>query len=254
MRLFITVFLALLSISQVFADSTCIFQLPDNRTLDFSALDLSTVSPYVYNVPDVKNTTITFNFCGEASYCTSKDPGSSICSTNSTSNTILSFGSFSRGTANTAPLPSDISGTGIQLKYSGDPKKTCGPSGTRNSYLNLVCADVSAPQVVSAITPWGQNGVVCQITLQINVPCPGFSFPKKNGLGGGWIFIIILLSGSAAYIIFGSIVNWKIRRLQGSHIFPNVDFWKGFGSLIKDGCGFIKGKITGTPGGEYSQI
>ncbi|EGC29565.1 hypothetical protein DICPUDRAFT_84430 [Dictyostelium purpureum] len=177
MRLLITVFLALLSISQVFAQSSsCIFQLPDNSTLNFSALDLSTVSPYVYNLPYVKNTKITFNFCGEASYCSVVDPGSSICSTNSTTNTIYSFGSFSRGEI-TAPLPSNIPGTGIQLKYSGNPKKICGGSKTRNSYLNLVCADVSAPQVVSAITPWDPNGVLCQITLQINVPCPGLSFP-----------------------------------------------------------------------------
>ncbi|KAM9989983.1 hypothetical protein ACTFIY_006042 [Dictyostelium cf. discoideum] len=78
--------------------------------------------------------------------------------------------------------------------------------------------------------------------------------PKKGGIGGGWIFIIILLSVTVVYIVGGIIFNAKVKHQHGTDMFPNKEMWVNFGGLIKDGVFFIKSKVTGTGGQGYQQV
>ncbi|KAM9979404.1 hypothetical protein ACTFIY_008663 [Dictyostelium cf. discoideum] len=79
---------------------------------------------------------------------------------------------------------------------------------------------------------------------------------NKNGIGGGWIFIIILLSFTTVYLVGGILINKFKNEKSGSDLIPNKDSWSSLGGLISDGFGFIKSKVTGsTSGGNgYSSI
>ncbi|GAM27917.1 hypothetical protein SAMD00019534_110930 [Acytostelium subglobosum LB1] len=83
--------------------------------------------------------------------------------------------------------------------------------------------------------------------------CATPSSYKKPGIGGGWIFIIIVCSASVVYIVAGLIFNVKQRGMPlNAQAMPNHDGWVEFGNLIKDGALFIKSKVTGTP--SYSSL
>ncbi|KAN0053383.1 hypothetical protein ACTA71_009833 [Dictyostelium dimigraforme] len=77
-------------------------------------------------------------------------------------------------------------------------------------------------------------------------------FCKKSLLSGGDIFLIIFFCGFGAYFIIGIAIQC-FRGKRGVESVPNIDFWKGFGLLIKDGVGFIRKRIFGTTSG-YQQI
>ncbi|KAN0042780.1 hypothetical protein ACTA71_012703 [Dictyostelium dimigraforme] len=188
-----------------------------------------------------------FNIMDVAIPCVNKtaDKNSSICQYNAAAKQqYVSFGSYINSSL--SALSSD---TGAEMSYSSNTN--CGKNGGyRTTYFNLFCAKPGTQlEVTSMIEPQSEGGVSCQLTVNLNIPC------QSTFIGGGWIFIIIIFSVAILYIIIGSFVNWKIRHQHGAQIFPNVDFWRNFGSLIKDGVFFIKGKITGTtttPG--YNQI
>ncbi|KAN0026721.1 hypothetical protein ACTFIV_007711 [Dictyostelium citrinum] len=78
----------------------------------------------------------------------------------------------------------------------------------------------------------------------------------KNGIGGGWIFIIILLSFTTVYLVGGILINKFKNNKSGLDLIPNKDSWSSLGGLISDGFSFIKSKVTGsTNGGNgYSSI
>ncbi|KAN0039780.1 hypothetical protein ACTA71_007016 [Dictyostelium dimigraforme] len=78
----------------------------------------------------------------------------------------------------------------------------------------------------------------------------------KNGIGGGWIFIIILVSFTTVYMVGGILINKFKNNKSGLDLIPNKDSWSGLGNLISDGIGFIKSKATGSTSGEngYSRL
>lgn len=71
----------------------------------------------------------------------------------------------------------------------------------------------------------------------------------KGGLSAGSIMLIIFFVCLALYLIVGIIVNILVRQKSGIEIIPNWSFWSDVPSLIKEGFGFIIGKIRGTGGG-----
>ncbi|KAM9996916.1 hypothetical protein ACTFIZ_001857 [Dictyostelium cf. discoideum] len=79
---------------------------------------------------------------------------------------------------------------------------------------------------------------------------------NKNGIGGGWIFIIILLSFTTVYLVGGILINKFKNEKSGLDLIPNKDSWSSLGGLISDGFGFVKSKVTGsTSGGNgYSSL
>ncbi|KAK5574654.1 hypothetical protein RB653_009907 [Dictyostelium firmibasis] len=78
----------------------------------------------------------------------------------------------------------------------------------------------------------------------------------KHFIGGGWVFIIILVSFVTVYMVGGVLINKFKNDKSGLDLIPNKDSWSNLGGLISDGFGFVKSKITGsTSGGSgYSSI
>jgi len=84
---------------------------------------------------------------------------------------------------------------------------------------------------------------------------PG-STDSTSGLTGGGAFLIIFFVGSFLYLALGFAYNFKVKGLQGMEALPNIEFWKDFPTLVKDGCVFfsdwvrsLRGGGTGSGGG-----
>jgi len=75
-----------------------------------------------------------------------------------------------------------------------------------------------------------------------------------GGSGGGLIFLIILLVGVFVYCVGGFVFNMKKREKKGAEAIPNVEFWKDFPNLVKEGCLFTfrKAKSLKKGDGGYS--
>lgn len=73
-----------------------------------------------------------------------------------------------------------------------------------------------------------------------------------GGGGGGTIFLIILLVVVILYLVGGTVFNIKKRGKQGIDAVPNIEFWRDFPTLVKDGCTFTAAKLKGLKGGNKS--
>ncbi|EFA79252.1 hypothetical protein PPL_07670 [Heterostelium album PN500] len=78
-----------------------------------------------------------------------------------------------------------------------------------------------------------------------------------NGIGGGWIFIIVLFSCSTVYIAGGLIYNVQVKgEPLSANALPNYNAWMSLSGYVKDGGLFIVSKVRGgsgvTPGGNYT--
>ncbi|KYR01111.1 hypothetical protein DLAC_02213 [Tieghemostelium lacteum] len=194
--------------------------------------------------------------CGKAPICdkTVVKPAA-VCQLNS-AGAYLNFGQ--PATYNITSNPNDK--YGATLNYQSASK--CNPTTNtyRSSVLNFQCSG-DTPTIVG-VNEITANGKMCLVTFTINIPCPDVTIPSsdepepKKSIGGGWVFIIILICGFSLYAAVGSVVNWKVRHLHGKEIFPNYHGWANGVSLVKDGVYFIRGKISGTPyhGASYQQI
>ncbi|KAK5580198.1 hypothetical protein RB653_000211 [Dictyostelium firmibasis] len=224
-------------ISLMIASGNAVTVTSKGVEIDLSAFTLPlTNTSYSYTVQETKNIYY-FNIMDQAVPCDTKvgDKNSSVCQYIPGQSKYYSFGSFNNYTV--SPFTDE---PGASISYSSFTN--CGKVGFRTTFLQLSCAKPNTQfEVTSVVEPQSTGGVACQLTININIPC------KSTFIGGGWIFIIVILSVAVLYIIVGSIINWKVRHQHGSQIFPNIEFWKNFGCLIKDGVFFIKGKITRTP-------
>ncbi|GAM29331.1 hypothetical protein SAMD00019534_125070, partial [Acytostelium subglobosum LB1] len=126
-------------------------------------------------------------------------------------------------------------------------KSQCNVNSVRQTYVAIECTGVD--RMVSVNEVGG-----CTLNFTMTAACGSHMHPHSSGIGGGWIFIIILFSSIVAYIMFGMLFNWKVRKQET--LFPNVGFWKNFGSLLSDGVLYIRGKVSGTEyrGQAYQQV
>eukprot|EP01006_Ploeotia_vitrea_P013553 TRINITY_DN3539_c0_g1_i1.p1 TRINITY_DN3539_c0_g1~~TRINITY_DN3539_c0_g1_i1.p1 ORF type:complete len:286 (+),score=30.40 TRINITY_DN3539_c0_g1_i1:46-903(+) len=67
---------------------------------------------------------------------------------------------------------------------------------------------------------------------------PGPAPSGKSSFDKGWIFIIILIVAAVGYIAGGLVFNIAVKKVRGIEAFPNIEFWKDFPSLVKDGVMF----------------
>lgn len=249
---FLAILITLLAVITIVNSQSpaCSFTNSNKDLLNFS--NLTSYDVNAYNVTSSKTKNVYYyNLCGQVRYCNdnAQNKGTySACGLVSKTQKVFAFGVPTM--MNISKL-SDGDDYGATILYNS--QSSCNGT-TRKTQINLHCYE---GETVDSLSVDDSNG--CFIVIEANVPCPGVKIPtKKGGLSGGWIFIIILFSTFAAYAIFGSIINWKVRHQTGSAIFPNSSFWSGFGSLIKDGVFYIKGKISGTPyvggGASYSEI
>jgi len=104
-------------------------------------------------------------------------------------------------------------------------------SGTQSSATEYDITLAGACTAPGAGTGSGNGG-----TSDGKTGAPG----KKNsgGIGGGWIFVIIVLVTTFVYCLGGIIFKSKRKGTSGTESIPNIDFWRGLPGLVKDGVKF----------------
>eukprot|EP01133_Synstelium_polycarpum_P011627 gene11627-13575_t len=172
---------------------------------------------------------------------------------------------ISTGTLNPTPIGTlstqkfQTINNGVDLIYNASATSpTCKNGLVRSMMIHMTCGttDMSFSTVTEPVS--------CQYEVDV-VTChackggcdgkgPSGDGAKKGGMGGGWIFIIILVVCSVVYVAGGAIFNFKVKGLRGAETIPNAAFWKDLPGLMKDGVFFIKSKISGTPSGSYQQV
>ncbi|KAF2071847.1 hypothetical protein CYY_006839 [Polysphondylium violaceum] len=247
---FIAILITVLAVITIVNSQACSYTNTKNDLINLS--NLTSYDTNAYNVTSTKTKNIFYyNICGAVRYCAdnAQSKGTySACGYMSKVDKVYAFG---------VPNMINITSLGDGNEYGAtvvyNSSSACA-NLKRSTVLKLYCYEGTTVESLSV-----DDSNNCGVVIEANIPCPGVKIPvKKSGLSGGWIFIIILFSSFAAYAIFGSIINWKVRHQSGSSIFPNSSFWSNFGSLIKDGVFFIKGKVSGTPyvggGATYTEI
>jgi len=69
-----------------------------------------------------------------------------------------------------------------------------------------------------------------------------------DGLSGGSIFLIILMSAAFLYVAVGCGICYKKYEKRGLDACPHKDFWFALPGLVKDGVVFSIGKIKNLVG------
>ena len=84
------------------------------------------------------------------------------------------------------------------------------------------------------------------IFIENECACPGkcvYKPESSNSLGFGAIFVILILSGSAAYLLFGAIFLRFVRHENGVNMIPNRTFWLQASAYFLQGFRFSLSKI-----------
>ncbi|KAN0012089.1 hypothetical protein ACTFIU_000312 [Dictyostelium citrinum] len=214
----------------------CSFNATDGKTYDLKSIGY--LEYYYPSTSAVPNRVIGLNLCSALTGtqpCGGNPKAAYICQKDGPSNQLTI------GQAANYPneIQSDINGTLISLQYTGT---LCGMSNMK-TVVNLQCGSddkiIFITQSVIKANTCSPSNI---ITIQSNIFCPS---TPKGGLSGGDVFLIIFFCGFGAYFIFGIAIQCY-RGKRGAEAVPNVEFWKSFGGLIKDGVGFIKSKIFKT--------
>jgi len=74
-----------------------------------------------------------------------------------------------------------------------------------------------------------------------------------GGIGGGSIFVIIVIVGFLGYFVSGFLYNKFVKGTESiKESIPQVEFWESFPDLVKDGCVYTIGRVKGKT--EYSEL
>ncbi|EGG18409.1 hypothetical protein DFA_03903 [Cavenderia fasciculata] len=111
------------------------------------------------------------------------------------------------------------------------------------NYYNMSLSAAPLFEYVPAALPSGERH---SENVRYAINCLPSETSQDGGIGGGWIFIIILVCGATAYLLTGSLFNFLNNGKRGTDCIPNKDSWSHFGELVQDGIKFIKGKIAYT--------
>eukprot|EP01115_Flamella_aegyptia_P001939 TRINITY_DN1321_c1_g1_i1.p1 TRINITY_DN1321_c1_g1~~TRINITY_DN1321_c1_g1_i1.p1 ORF type:complete len:188 (-),score=27.31 TRINITY_DN1321_c1_g1_i1:121-684(-) len=140
---------------------------------------------------------------------------------------------------------------GIAINYgNGDP---CNFS-PRQSTINIECdKDAGQGTITSASERSTCNYYVymkskyaCGYKSLKDAQNGGSKKSKSKGAGDywGWIILSLSITGFVAYIIIGMAVKYKKYDARGVEMIPNINFWKDFPFLIKDGVFFTIQKVS----------
>ncbi len=116
--------------------------------------------------------------------------------------------------------------------------------------LTITCSETESVPIT--VRTMKTNMLLFEIKMNHPAGCPvsGGGGGGSGGLSGGWIFIIILLSVTAFYVILGCVINVAVRkRAFGKDACPNAGFWGSIPGLVKDGFKWTAGKLGCGKGG-----
>jgi len=189
--------------------------------------------------------TYSLNFCAEvtsSTECTAVQGG--FCqfrtTTNAFEHSLSSWTLAGSAPVLWEPLNGDPT-QGLAIVFSnGDVCAYNGKGYTRYVYLNLICDPTAGKGGSYTVTVSSNPPCTYTVPFRTALACPG-PIPKAvTGLSGGWIFLIIFIVFIPVYCVFGCIYNRKRKGTTGMvESIPNVEFWKGLPSLVKDGCSFV---------------
>jgi len=229
----------------------CTYVAQGGSVYDLASLFFRPSDPASYFVQDLAtNHTFTFNICGPLFDETSFFPNCfntscAVCQLDT------NFNSHNCGRGNQAnsffsTYAANPSG-GVQLTYTGGDM--CNRAQVpRNTTITVLCNPSSTIPVI------GNAGVenlieAANCSYQINMTASaGCPVVPNNGGGGGFlkakvdagsIIFIVLMTGILLYLVVGLVFNSQVRGRHGRDALPNVEFWRGFFSLVSDGCMFV---------------
>eukprot|EP00824_Muranothrix_gubernata_P016455 TRINITY_DN34049_c0_g1_i1.p2 TRINITY_DN34049_c0_g1~~TRINITY_DN34049_c0_g1_i1.p2 ORF type:complete len:251 (+),score=48.55 TRINITY_DN34049_c0_g1_i1:32-784(+) len=116
---------------------------------------------------------------------------------------------------------------GITVTY--DQGDMCGGS-PRTTQVSFVC-DSSTDGEVKAVA---EDNCHYTVTFHTKYACS----TSGDALSGGWVFIIIVLTLVVLYLVSGIMYRRSRLGVTGWESLPNVEFWRQFPGLVKDGCVF----------------
>ncbi|CAF1244840.1 unnamed protein product [Adineta ricciae] len=134
-----------------------------------------------------------------------------------------------------------VSGDGwIQLTYEkGDPYNNICDNVTRQASIMFICG--TNMTTITIRQQHTYTDMHCNYMFQLQVPemCPpAVIVEESKKLSGGAIFLIIVFSIAAAYLILGGIYMHVKRGARGLDRIPHLNMWRTFGGLAADGCDF----------------
>ncbi|CAF3570812.1 unnamed protein product [Rotaria socialis] len=125
----------------------------------------------------------------------------------------------------------------ILLTYeNGDEYDAICNNLTRSASIMFVCgSNMVGLTILQAHTTSNQQ---CNYMFQLQVPemCP--IVEKDDKLSGGAIFLIVIGSLAAAYLILGAVYMHVKHGARGIEHIPNLEMWRKMGGLAADGCDF----------------
>eukprot|EP00301_Raphidiophrys_heterophryoidea_P011423 c17532_g1_i1.p1 GENE.c17532_g1_i1~~c17532_g1_i1.p1 ORF type:complete len:259 (+),score=47.86 c17532_g1_i1:62-838(+) len=152
-----------------------------------------------------------------------------------------------------------------QVLYTGGSKRT---TVSNSMVVTLMCSTTEVKPTAATENNfqysfiWKTPAACAGATTPTPTPTPDGPTPtpgpstgggsKKDSLSGVAIFDILFFCSLAAFLIFGSIYNWKVKGESGVNVIPFKDFLKDIPFLVKDGFMFVFGvtkttfyKLTG---------
>ncbi|CAL1530934.1 unnamed protein product [Lymnaea stagnalis] len=145
------------------------------------------------------------------------------------------------------PLPSDgpfglgqINGNGV----FGDPAENSVTFNNSYSYnsdtkprainLKVICSSED-----SSFTFESETSLTYSFMLKTRFGCAPAPAPSSGGgLSVGSVLVILFFVILLIYLIGGLLFLKFVRKAEGSEVIPNIEFWKDFPSLVKDGIMF----------------
>ena len=98
----------------------------------------------------------------------------------------------------------------------------------------------------ATITATKTNDNTYSIILNDPCACAGkCTYKAPSSLGGGSIFVLILISIVAAYLLIGVVILRFFKQQRGLDMIPHRSFWKQVGGDSIGGVRFVVGKVTG---------
>eukprot|EP01125_Pyxidicula_operculata_P002452 TRINITY_DN12314_c0_g1_i1.p1 TRINITY_DN12314_c0_g1~~TRINITY_DN12314_c0_g1_i1.p1 ORF type:complete len:221 (+),score=36.00 TRINITY_DN12314_c0_g1_i1:56-718(+) len=128
-------------------------------------------------------------------------------------------------------------------------------------------ADMTGVELMYDNGDWGSFGrvkILCNPDADTLMNIRGESFNKVivaegkqgcalvggGGLSGGSVILILLFVFAVVYLVAGVLYNKFRLNKDGIELIPNLDFWKDFPSLVKDGFFFTVSKFKALAGME----
>jgi len=121
----------------------------------------------------------------------------------------------------------------------------------REAIIQFTCDTTGA---VGAPVYVNENACAYTFSWKSTVGCPLDKAPGGGGGGGsggsgglsiGSILCIIFFCSFFVYFAAGAAYRYRVKEARGLEMVPNLEFWQGLPSLMKDGFAFTKDKING---------